>query len=96
MIVAAPLANLVIRRLGGNADRQEVGGRLNNRAENSHQPFRLRERAMQRFRSMKTLQKFSSVHAEVHNHFNQERHLVTRQVYKQRRSALAEWSALAA
>src|SRR5208337_1599473 len=62
MIVAAPLANLVIRRLGGNADRQEVGGRLNNRAENSHQPFRLRERAMHRFRSMKTLQKFSSVH----------------------------------
>ena len=71
--------------------------RLNNRAENSHQPFRRRERAMQRFRSMKTLQKFSSVHAQVHNHFNQERHLVTRQVYKQRRSAaLAEWSALAA
>ena len=56
-----------------------------------------RERAMQRFRSMKTLQKFSSVHAQVYNHFNQERHLVTRQVYKQRRSAaLAEWSALAA
>ena len=46
---------------------------------------------------MKTLQKFSSVHAQVHNHFNQERHLVIRQVYKQRRSAaLAEWSALAA
>jgi putative transposase len=52
---------------------------------------------MQRFRSMKTLQKFSSVHAEVQNHFNQERHLVTRQVYKQRRAgALAEWRALAA
>src|ERR1700689_1339953 len=65
----------------GAADRHEVGGRLNNRAENSHQPFRRRERAMQRFRSMKTLQKFSSVHAEVHNHFNHERHLVTRQVY---------------
>ena len=65
----------------GNADRHEVGGRLNNRAENSHQPFRRRERAMQRFRSMKTLEKFSSVHAQVHNHFNQERHLVTRQVY---------------
>ena len=81
----------------GNANRQEVGRRLNNRAENSHQPFRRRERAMQRFRSAKTLQKFSSVHAEVHNHFNQERHLVTRQVYKQRRSAaLAEWCALAA
>ena len=79
------------------ADRHEVGRRLNNRAENSHQPFRRRERAMQRFRSLKTLQKFSSVHGQVHNHFNQERHLVTRQVYKQRRStALAEWRALAA
>ena len=76
------------------ADRHEVGGRLNNRAENSHQPFRRRERAMQQFRSMKTLQKFSSVHAQVHNQFNQERHLVTRQVYKQRRSvALTEWCA---
>ena len=39
----------------GNADRHEVGRRLNNRAENSHQPFRRRERAMQRFRSTKTL-----------------------------------------
>jgi putative transposase len=46
---------------------------------------------------MRTLQKFSSVHAEVHNHFNHERHLVTRQVYKQRRfTALAEWRSLAA
>jgi putative transposase len=56
----------------GNADRQEVGRRLNNRAENSHQPFRRRERAMQRFRSMRTLQKFSSAHAEVHNHSHGE------------------------
>src|SRR6202167_721 len=53
----------------GDADRHEVGGRLNNRAENSHQPFRRRERAMQRFRSMKTLQKFSSIHAQVYDHF---------------------------
>jgi putative transposase len=76
----------------GNADRHEVGRRLNNRAENSHQPFRRRERAMQLFRSAKTLQTFSSVHAQVHNHFNQERHLVTREIYKQRGSAaLAEW-----
>ena len=83
--------------IGVAAERHEVGGRLNNRAENSHQPFRRRERAMQRFRSLKTLQKFSSVHAQVHNQFNQERHLVTRQVYKQRRSAaLAEWRTLAA
>jgi len=81
----------------GNANRHEVGHRLNNRAENSHQPFRRREYSMQRFRSVKKLQKFRSVHAQVHNHYNQERHLVTREVYKQRRSAaLAEWRALAA
>jgi putative transposase len=81
----------------GNADRHEVGRRLNNRAENSHQPFRRRERAMQRFRSARTLQKFSSVRAQVHNHFNQERHLVIRDVYKQRRStALVGWCALVA
>jgi putative transposase len=56
-----------------------------------------RERAMHRFRSSMTLQKFSSIHAHVHNQFNQERHLVTTQVYKQRRSdALAGWRALAA
>src|ERR1700678_532315 len=66
----------------GNSDRHEVGRRLNNRAENSHQPFRRRERAMQRFRSMKTLQKFSSVHAKGHNQLNQERHLVTTEAYK--------------
>src|SRR5208337_4978961 len=68
----------------GNVDRHKVGRRLNNRAENSHQPFRRRERSMQGFRSGKSLQKFSSVHAQVHNHFNQERHLVAREIYKQR------------
>jgi putative transposase len=50
---------------------------------------------MLRFRRMKSLQKFASVHANVHNHFSLERHLVDRQTYKQRRStALAEWQAL--
>ncbi|WP_158913359.1 IS6 family transposase [Caulobacter sp. S45] len=74
------------------ADRQEIGRWANNRAESSHQPFRRRERAMLRFRRMKTLQQFASVHASFHNHFNQERHLVSRQTYKDRRSAaLAEW-----
>jgi len=74
------------------ADRQEVGRWANNRVENSHQPFRRRERAMLRFRRMKTLQQFASGHASFHNHFNQERHLVSRDIYKQRRSAaLAEW-----
>ena len=80
----------------GNSERQEIGRHANNRVENSHLPFRRRERAMLRFRQMKTLQKFASVHANVHNHFNHERHLVDRQTYKQRRSAaLAEWQILA-
>ncbi len=79
----------------GNADRQEVGRWLNNRAENSHQPFRRRERAMLRFRRMKTLQKFASVHGSVHNHLSRERHLVSRQIYREKRSAaLAEWRAV--
>ena len=49
----------------GNAAKQEVGRWANNRIENSHLPFRRRERAMLRFRQMKTLQKFASVHANV-------------------------------
>ncbi|MFM6830598.1 MAG: IS6 family transposase [Novosphingobium sp.] len=81
----------------GNADRREGGRWLNNRVENSHLPFRRRERAMLRFRQMKSLQKFTSVHASMHNHFNSERHLVDRQTYKLRRSAaLAEWQSLMA
>src|SRR5688572_2319386 len=55
------------------AERQEIDRWANNRAENSHQPFRRRERAMLRFRRMKTLQQFASTHAAFHNHFNQER-----------------------
>ena len=82
----------------GNADRQECEGRwINNQAENSHQPLRRRERAMLRFRRMGTLQKFAAVHRTVYNHFNQERHLTSRDDYKRNRSvALAEWKLLAA
>ena len=79
----------------GNLDRREMGRWKNNRVENSHLPFRRRERAMLRFRQMKTLQKFASVHASLHNHFNTERHLVDRQTFKLRRSAaLVEWQSL--
>ena len=79
----------------GNAGRQETGRWLNNRGENSHQPFRRRERAMLRFRRMRSLQKFVSVHASVHNHFNQERHLHNRSDFKlNRTAALAEWRQL--
>jgi putative transposase len=81
----------------GNVDRREVGRWKNNRVENSHLPFRRRERAMLRFRQMKTLQKFASVNASLHNHFNSERHLVDRQTYKLRRSAaLTGWQSLMA
>ena len=81
----------------GNYVNQECGRWLNNRAENSHQPFRRRERGMQRFRAVRTLQKFAAVHASVHNHFNHDRHLNPRDIFKQNRSAaLAEWRQMAA
>ena len=81
----------------GKLERREMGRYLNNRVEYSHLPFRRRERAMLRFRRMKSLQKFASVHASMHNHFNSERHLVDRETYRERRSAaLAEWQSLEA
>ena len=81
----------------GNLNHREMGCWLNYRAENSHLPFRRRERAMLRLQRMKTLQKLAAVYANVHNHFNQERRLVDLQTYKQSRSAaLAEWQSLAA
>jgi len=81
----------------GNLERRIIGQWKNNRAENSHLPFRRREHAMLRFRRMETLQKFTSVHASIYNHFNFERHLVDRQTYKARRSAvMAEWKNLMA
>jgi putative transposase len=79
----------------GAADRHEIGRWLNNRAENSHLPFRRWERAMLRFRRMRSLQKFVSVHASVTNHFNQERSLSSRPLFKANRAAaLAEWRGL--
>ena len=81
----------------GNSVDQECGRWLNNRAENSHQPFRRRERAMAKLRSMQTLQKFAAAHASIHNHFNHDRHLNRRDIFKQNRSAaLVEWRQLAA
>ncbi len=81
----------------GMAKRQKTGRWLNNRVENSHQPLRRRERAMQRFRRMRSLQKFAAVHSSVHNHFNQERHLYSRKNFKlNRAAALVEWRQLGA
>lgn len=81
----------------GVSDRQECGRWLNNRAENSHQPFRRREGAMANFRDIKTLQKFSAVHASIQNHFNLDRHLTARDDFKKNRNAaMAEWREIAA
>ena len=79
----------------GRGDDREIARWANNRAENSHLPFRRRERAMLRFRRMRSLQKFATVHASVCNHFNQERTLTSRDHYKTNRAAaLAEWRGL--
>ncbi len=81
----------------GVADRQQTGRWLNNRVENSHLPFRLQERAMQRFRRMRSLQMFAAVHASVFNHFNTERSLSSSANFKlNRATALAEWRGLCA
>ena len=85
-----------LRELGA-LDKQRTGRWLNNRVENSHLPFRRRERAMQRFRRMRSLQKFAAVHSSIYNHFNQERSLASRDTFKLTRSAaLAEWRELGA
>ncbi|MEZ5986144.1 MAG: DDE-type integrase/transposase/recombinase [Hyphomonas sp.] len=79
----------------GSEGRQETCWKLNNRAENSHLPYRRRERAMSLFRRMRSLQKFVSVHSSVYNHFNSERHINTRIRFKQKRdAALREWREL--
>ena len=80
----------------GNAGWQEIDCWANNRAENSHLPFRRRERAMLRFRSLTSVRKFNSVYAAFHNHFNQDRRLIGRRACKVRHSAAqAEWRSLA-
>ena len=77
--------------------RRRSGWWANNRTENSHLPFRRREAAMQGFRSIKSLQKFASIHASLYNHFNLERHLGSRHTYKLRRvAAQAAWGIIAA
>jgi putative transposase len=75
----------------GAGDRQVTGRWENNRIENSHQPFRRRERAMLRFRRLRNLQKFVAVHSSDCNLLNAERSLSSRETYKQARTAgLAE------
>ena len=71
-----PSYRAAMRAIGNAAQQVCTGRQINNRAENSRQPFRRRERAMLRFRRMPTLQKFAAVHGTVQNHFKQQRHLI--------------------
>ena len=71
----------------GSSARHEQGLRKNNRAENSHQPTRRRERKMQRFKSPGSAQRFLSIHAAVQNTFNVQRHLISRRTLRVLRSA---------
>jgi transposase-like protein len=92
---------LVTDKLGsyGSAFRQlsltcphDRGLRKNNRAENSHQVVRRRERKMQRFKSARSAQRFLSIHSAVHNTFNHQRHLVSRSTLRIfRAEAAAQW-----
>jgi transposase-like protein len=66
----------------GLSARHEQGLRMNNRAENPHQPTRRREREMQRFKSPGSAQRFLSVHAAVQNTFNVQRHLTSRRTLR--------------
>jgi putative transposase len=75
----------------------EQGLRRNNRAENSHQPVRRRERKVQRFKSAGSAQRFLSMHAAVHNTFNLQRHLVSRSTLRKfRAEATAQWNSAVA
>jgi putative transposase len=70
----------------------EQGLRMNNRAENSHQIVRRRERKMQRFKSAGSAQHFLGMHAAVHNNFDLQRHLVSRSTLRIfRGEAAAQW-----
>src|SRR5213592_4925348 len=75
----------------------EQGLRKNNRAENSHQAVRRRERKMQRFKSARSAQRFLSIHAAVHNTLYLQRHLISRSTLRKfRTEAMAHSQAAAA
>ena len=81
----------------GLSARHEQGLRKNNRAENSHQPVRRRERKMQRFKSPGSAQRFLSAHSAVYNTFNIQRHLISRCTLRVfRTDAMAHWLAAVA
>jgi putative transposase len=81
----------------GMTARHDQSLRANNRAENSHQPIRRRERKMQRFKSPGSAQRFLSAHAAVHNIFSLQPHLISRRTLRLfRAEAMATWQAATA
>jgi len=79
------------RRLGLGIE-HVTDKRANNRAENSHQPVRRRERKMQRFKSRGSASRFLNLHSATYNSFYFQRHLLDRATFKQyRESAFVEW-----
>jgi transposase-like protein len=78
----------------GMSDRHVTGDRLNNRAENSHQPTRRRERSWIGFKRLGWTQRILSAHTAVYNAFNIQRHLISRQTLRTLRGeAFAQWQA---
>ncbi len=91
-----PSYGAALSELGMRA-RHITGGRINNRAENSHLPIRQRERRMQRFKSAGAAQRFLSTHAAIYNTFNVQRHLISRRTMRQfRAAAMDRWDAMTA
>jgi putative transposase len=69
----------------------------NNRAEQSHEPTRIRERGMRRFKSSSQAQRFLGVHAAIYNLFNLGRHLISAEHYRKiREGAFGRWTEVAA
>ena len=97
LVTDKPSSYGAARRALGLSGRHEQGLRKNNRAENSHQPVRRRERKQQRFKSAGSAQRFLSIHAAVHNTFNLDRHLISRRTLRAFRAEAAEqWRAATA
>ncbi len=91
-----PSYGAALSELGMRA-RHITGGRINNRAENSHLPGRQRERRMQRFKSAGSAQQFLSTHAAIYTAFNVQHHLISRRTFRQfRTEAMNRWNAVTA